>query len=231
MLWTTFELDRVLDATQKHKAAPTHTDLLPCILEVLHIAIDEVQLAFDKMVPYGGSGSGVQSKPATGAPPLKPLSTGLNHTLQGTISQTHRFFVISTLSGMAARHMVEMLDMTDTTTASMLLLPLSPDTVCQVVASFGLEPSQPGQLQMVLRRAGLCLLTTTGGNPHMLECLKIILEDKGSPSGSLHLSTISSPSSLTKSSGHSTPRAGANTALGSLHSCWHLLAYRSCMSQ
>jgi hypothetical protein len=198
-LWATFELGRVLDATQQHKAAPTRTDPSPRIPEVLHIAIDEIQTAFYKMVPCGGSGRGEQPKSAAGDPLLEPLSTGLNRALQGAISQTRGFFVIGTLSGTAARHVVEMLDATDAATASVLLSPLSPDAVRRVVASFGLEPSQPGQSQTVLGREWLHkggtpfkrLLATTGGNPRVLECLESVLEDEGSPSESLDLNNIS----------------------------------------
>jgi hypothetical protein len=194
-LWATFKLGRVLDATQQHKAAPTRTDPSPRIPEVLHIAIDEIQTAFDMMVPYGGSRSGAQSEPAAGAPRRERLSTGLNRALQGAISQTRGFFVIGTLSGTAARHAAEMLDATDAATVSVLLSPLSPNAVRRVVASFGLQPGQP---QTVLGREWLHkggkpfkrLLATTGGNPRVLECLEIVLEREGSPSRSLHLGRI-----------------------------------------
>jgi hypothetical protein len=55
-------------------------DLLLCILSVLHITIDEIQLAFDTMAPYGG-GSNMWSAP-------QPLLTVLNCALQGAISQS-----------------------------------------------------------------------------------------------------------------------------------------------
>jgi hypothetical protein len=193
-LWDTFRLARVLDAAMQHKAAPTHADPSPRIPEVLHIAVDEIQTAFDHMVPYWGGGGGDERSKR-----LEPLSTALNRALQGAVSQTRGFFVIGTLSGTAARHMAEVLDATDATTASVLLSPLSADAVRQLVASFRLRPNQPGQRAIVSGREWLTkggkpferLLATIGGNPRAVECLERVLRIEGSPPESLDLNDIS----------------------------------------
>jgi hypothetical protein len=187
-LWDTFTLARVLAATQQHKAAPTRANLSPHIPEVLHIAIDDIQMVCYKMVPCGEGLE--QSRSATAGPALEPLSTALNRALQGAISQTHGLFVIGTLSGTAARHTVEVLDTTDAPTlASVLLPPLSADAVRQIAASIG-QPNTVGGREWCGKPFER-LLATTGGNPRVLECLESVLEDTSWASESLDLNDIS----------------------------------------
>ena len=116
MLWGTFSLGRVLFAIQQHKVAPMRDDPLPHIPSMLHIAINEIQLVFDTMAPYGG-GSSVWLAP-------EPLSTMLNHVLQGAISQSQGLYILGTLSSTAMHHMTKGLHAADAMLTGVLLSPL-----------------------------------------------------------------------------------------------------------
>jgi hypothetical protein len=187
-LWDTFELEEVLSAVQRHKAAPTAIDSLPRIPEILHIAIDEIQTAFDVKVPYRGG---------VGHMHEEPLSTALNRALLGAISQARGLFVLGTLTGTAARHAAEVLDPTDAKTVNVLLSPLSPEPIRKLVASFQFPPRVDRRAvsgQDWLDKGGKPfhrLLATIGGNVRALECLERVLKKEGSPYESLSLARIS----------------------------------------
>lgn len=140
---------------------------------LLHLAVDEIQTAIGMLVPYEGQN---HASPST----REPLSKALNRALMAAISASTNLAVLGTFAGTAQRHDSQVLDPTDSPSMSVLLSPLSPQAVRNIVDSFERRRRGSDEVLWTGRtwqgESFERLLHGIGGNSRALECLEAVLQ-------------------------------------------------------
>jgi hypothetical protein len=171
-----FELSNVLQHISQPSMPSSNTN--PEIPQVLHIAIDEIQTAFEMGTSYQGSRE-------LEAPKTEPLSKALNRALINAISSSSQLFVIGTMAGTAVEHPKEVLDATDHPSFNILLKNLSLNSILNIAQSF--QFTKDGRIVATgedwLKKGEIFnrILLASGGNARSLECLQEVLNKRYTP--------------------------------------------------